>query len=112
MKLITAIIQPGRLEQVKQALTEAGVHGMTVSSARGYGRQGGHKEIYRGSTVKVDLVPKVRVEVLTEDQRVYDLVDAIIQAAATNTVGDGKVWVQTLDSVVRVRTGETGVDAI
>ena len=112
MKLITAIIQPGRLEQVKQALTDAGVHGMTVSSARGYGRQGGHKEIYRGSTVKVDLVPKVRVEVLTEDQRVYDLVDAIIQAAATNTVGDGKVWVQTLDSVVRVRTGETGVDAI
>ncbi|MBI0089683.1 P-II family nitrogen regulator [Bifidobacterium sp. W8113] len=112
MKLITAIIQPGRLDQIKQALTEAGVHGMTVSSAQGYGRQGGHKEVYRGSTVKVDLVPKVRLEVLTEDRRVDELVDTIVQAAATNTVGDGKVWVQTLDSVVRVRTGETGVDAI
>ncbi|MCT6811502.1 MAG: P-II family nitrogen regulator, partial [Bifidobacterium sp.] len=78
----------------------------------GYGRQGGHKEVYRGSTVKVDLVPKVRLEVLTEDRRVDELVDTIVQAAATNTVGDGKVWVQTLDSVVRVRTGETGVDAI
>ena len=95
MKLITAIVQPGRLDQIKQALTEVGVHGMTVSSAQGYGRQGGHKEVYRGSTVKVDLVPKVRLEVLTEDRR-----------------ADGKVWVQTLDSVVRVRTGETGVDAI
>ena len=112
MKLITAIIQPGRLDQIKQALTEAGVRGMTVSSAQGYGRQGGHKEVYRGSTVKVDLVPKVRLEVLTEDRRVDELVDTIVQAAATNTVGDGKVWVQTLDSVVRVRTGETGVDAI
>ena len=112
MKLITAIIQPGRLDQVRQALTEAGVHGMTVSSAQGYGRQGGHKEVYRGSTVKVDLVPKVRLEVLAEDRRVDELVDAIVQAAATGTVGDGKVWVQPLDSVVRVRTGETGVDAI
>ena len=112
MKLITAIIQPGRLDQVKQALSEVGVRGMTVSSAQGYGRQGGHKEVYRGSTVKVDLVPKVRLEVLTEDRRVDELVDTIVQAAATNTVGDGKVWVQTLDSVVRVRTGETGVDAI
>lgn len=112
MKLITAIIQPGRLDQIKQALTEAGVHGMTVSSAQGYGRQGGHKEVYRGSTVKVDLVPKARLEVLTEDSRVDGLVDTIVQAAATNTVGDGKVWVQSLDSVVRVRTGETGVDAI
>ena len=112
MKLITAIVQPGRLDQIKQALTEVGVHGMTVSSAPGYGRQGGHKEVYRGSTVKVDLVPKVRLEVLTEDRRVDELVDTIVQAAATNTVGDGKVWVQTLDSVVRVRTGETGVDAI
>lgn len=112
MKLITAIIQPWRLDQIKQALTEAGVHGMTVSSAQGYGRQGGHKEVYRGSTVKVDLVPKARLEVLTEDSRVDELVDTIVQAAATNTVGDGKVWVQSLDSVVRVRTGETGVDAI
>lgn len=112
MKLITAIIQPGRLDQIKQALTEAGVHGMTVSSAQGYGRQGGHKEVYRGSTVKVDLVPKTRLEVLTEDSRADELVDTIVQAAATNTVGDGKVWVQSLDSVVRVRTGETGVDAI
>lgn len=112
MKLITAIIQPGRLDQIKQALTEAGVHGMTVSSAQGYGRQGGHKEVYRGSTVKVDLVPKARLEVLTEDSRVDELVDTIVRAAATNTVGDGKVWVQSLDSVVRVRTGETGVDAI
>ena len=112
MKLITAIVQPGRLDQIKQALNEAGVHGMTVSSAQGYGRQGGHKEVYRGSTVKVDLVPKARLEVLTEDSRADELVDTIVQAAATNTVGDGKVWVQSLDSVVRVRTGETGVDAI
>lgn len=112
MKLITAILQPQKLDEVKEALSQGGVQGMTVSSAKGYGRQGGHKEVYRGTTYTVDLIPKVRVEVLSDDANTQALVDLIVKTAGTGTIGDGKVWVQSLDSVTRVRTGETGAAAI
>ncbi|MCI1935584.1 MAG: P-II family nitrogen regulator [Bifidobacteriaceae bacterium] len=112
MKLITAIIQPFKLEEVKTALAAAGVHGLTVSEANGYGRQRGHTEIYRGAEYTVDLIPKIRVEVLADDADASALVDTIVEAASTGTIGDGKVWVSSLDSVTRVRTGETGSAAI
>ncbi|GAA0629812.1 P-II family nitrogen regulator [Bifidobacterium pullorum] len=112
MKLITAIIQPHKLDDVKSALAAAGVHGMTVSEANGYGRQRGHTEIYRGAEYTVDLMPKIRLEVLADDADVQALVDTVVRAAATGTIGDGKVWVTPLDSVTRVRTGETGSAAI
>lgn len=112
MKLITAIIQPHRLDEVKEALIAAGVHGLTVSPARGYGRQGGHTEVYRGARYTVDLVDKVRVEVLVEDADAEAVVAAIVESASTGTIGDGKVWVSALESVTRVRTGETGTAAL
>ncbi|NEG69860.1 P-II family nitrogen regulator [Bifidobacterium choloepi] len=112
MKLITAIIQPHKLDEVKEALAAAGVHGLTVSEANGYGRQRGHTEIYRGAEYTVDLIPKIRVEVIVDDADAETLVDVIVKAAATGTIGDGKVWVTPLDMVVRVRTGETGSAAI
>lgn len=112
MKLITAIIQPHKLDEVKTALSAAGVHGMTVSEANGYGRQRGHTEVYRGAEYTVDLMPKIRLEVLSDDADVQVLVNVIVKAAATGTIGDGKVWVTPLDSVTRVRTGETGSAAI
>ena len=112
MKLITAIIQPHKLDDVKSALAAAGVHGMTVSEANGYGRQRGHTEIYRGAEYTVDLMPKIRLEVLADDADVQALVDTVVRAAAAGTIGDGKVWVTPLDSVTRVRTGETGSAAI
>lgn len=112
MKLITAIIQPHKLDDVKAALAAAGVHGMTVSEANGYGRQRGHTEVYRGAAYTVDLIPKIRIEVLSGDADVDAIVAVIVRAAGTDTIGDGKVWVMPLDSVVRVRTGETGLAAI
>ncbi|AJE85716.1 MULTISPECIES: P-II family nitrogen regulator [Streptomyces] len=112
MKLITAIVKPFRLDEVKSALQELGVHGMTVTEASGYGRQGGHTEVYRGAEYKVDLVPKVRIEVVVEDADTEASVDAIVRAAQTGRIGDGKVWVVPVDSVVRVRTGERGPDAL
>ena len=112
MKLITAIIQPGKLEDVKTALAGSGVHGMTVSEANGYGRQRGHTEIYRGARYAVNLVAKIRVEVLAADDEAAALVDRIVHAAQSGTIGDGKVWVTSVESVTRVRTGETGSDAI
>jgi nitrogen regulatory protein P-II 1 len=112
MKLITAIIQPFKLEEVKTALAAAGVHGLTVSEANGYGRQRGHTEVYRGAEYTVDLIPKIRVEVLSDDADASTLVDTIVAAASSGTIGDGKVWVSPLDSVTRVRTGETGSAAI
>lgn len=112
MKLITAIIQPEMLENVKLALAEAGVHGMTVSEIHGYGRQRGHVEVYRGAEYTVDLVPKVKLEIVSDDDNTQKLVDTIVSSAATGTVGDGKVWVTSLESVTRVRTGETGSAAI
>jgi nitrogen regulatory protein P-II 1 len=112
MKLVTAIIKPFKLDDVKTALEGRGVHGLTVSEASGYGRQKGHTEVYRGAEYTVDLVPKVRLEVVVEDFAVDDVVDAIVSAAQTGKIGDGKVWVMPVDAIIRVRTGERGSDAL
>ncbi len=112
MKLVTAIIKPFKLEDVKTALEERGVQGMTVSEASGFGRQGGHTEVYRGAEYTVDLVPKVRVEVVVDDADADAVVDTIVSAAKTGKIGDGKVWVVPVESIVRVRTDERGADAI
>jgi nitrogen regulatory protein P-II 1 len=112
MKLVTAIIKPFKLEDVKAALEAQGIHGMTVSEASGFGRQRGHTEVYRGAEYTVDLVPKVRVEVVVDDADGARVVDAIVGAAQTGKIGDGKVWVVPVESVVRVRTGESGPDAL
>jgi nitrogen regulatory protein P-II 1 len=112
MKLVTAIVKPFVLEDVKGALEQIGVLGMTVSEVQGYGRQKGHTEVYRGAEYSVDFVPKVRVEVLTDDNNADKVVDAIVESARTGKIGDGKVWVTPVETVVRVRTGERGSDAI
>ena len=112
MKLITAIVKPFTLDDVKTSLEEAGVLGMTVSEVQGYGRQKGHTEVYRGAEYSVDFVPKVRIEVVVDDSIVDKVVDSVIQAARTGKIGDGKVWVSPVETIVRVRTGERGTDAI
>jgi nitrogen regulatory protein P-II 1 len=112
MKLVTAIVKPFKLDDVKAALETLGVVGLTVSEVRGYGRQKGHTEVYRGAEYTVDLVPKVRVEVLADDLDADKVVDTITEAAHTGKIGDGKVWVTPVDAVVRVRTGERGADAL
>ena len=112
MRLVTGIIKPFKLDDVKSALETLGVLGLTVSEVRGYGRQKGHTEVYRGAEYTVDLVPKVRVEVLVDDLDAEKVVDTIAEAARTGKIGDGKVWVTTVDAVVRVRTGERGADAL
>jgi nitrogen regulatory protein P-II 1 len=112
MKLITAILKPSKLEEVKTALQEAGVAGMTVSEAIGFGRQLGHTEVYRGSEYTVNLIPKIRLEVLADEADVKRIVDVIVKTASTGSIGDGKVWTTPVDSIVRVRTGEEGVEAI
>ena len=112
MKLITAIIKPFKLDDVKTALEAFGVQGMTVSEASGYGRQRGHTEVYRGAEYTVDLVPKVRLEVLVEDDDADSVAEVIVKSAQTGRIGDGKVWISPIDAVVRVRTGERGPDAI
>jgi nitrogen regulatory protein P-II 1 len=112
MKLVTAIVKPFVLEDVKGALEQIGVLGMTVSEVQGYGRQKGHTEVYRGAEYSVDFVPKVRVEVVADDALADKVVDAVVEAARTGKIGDGKVWVTPVESVVRVRTGERGTDAV
>jgi nitrogen regulatory protein P-II 1 len=112
MKLVTAIVKPFVLEDVKGALEQIGVLGMTVSEVQGFGRQKGHTEVYRGAEYSVDFVPKVRVEVVADDALADKVVDAVVEAARTGKIGDGKVWVTTVESVIRVRTGERGNDAI
>jgi nitrogen regulatory protein P-II 1 len=112
MKLLTAIIKPFKLDDVKTALEAAGVKGITVSEAQGYGRQKGHTEVYRGAEYTVDFVPKVKVEVLLDDANAAEVVDAVVAAAQTGSIGDGKIWVTPVESVVRVRTGERGSDAL
>ena len=112
MKLITAVIKPFKLDDVKSALQAFGVHGMTVSEASGYGRQRGHTEVYRGAEYQVDLVPKVRVEVICDDDDAVDMIGVIVKASQTGRIGDGKVWSVPVETVVRVRTGERGSDAI
>jgi nitrogen regulatory protein P-II 1 len=112
MKLVTAIVKPFKLDDVKTVLKDLSVEGMTVSEVRGFGRQRGHTEVYRGSEYTVDFVPKVRIEVLADDGDVQRVVDAIVEAARTGKIGDGKVWVTGVDTVVRIRTGEMGSDAL
>ena len=112
MKLITAIIKPFKLDEVKDALKAAGVQGLTVSEVQGFGRQRGHTEVYRGAEYEIDFVPKVRIEVIAADDEAESIVDTIIETARTGKIGDGKVWVSTIDSLHRVRTGEAGSDAI
>ena len=112
MKLITAIVKPFTLDDVKTSLQEAGVLGMTVSEIQGYGRQKGHTEVYRGAEYSVDFVPKVRIEVVVDDSIVDKVVDSIVRSARTGKIGDGKVWVSPVETIVRVRTGERGTDAL
>ncbi|HSK25392.1 MAG TPA: P-II family nitrogen regulator [Jiangellales bacterium] len=112
MKLVTAVIKPFKLDDVRSALETFGVHGMTVTEASGYGRQKGHTEVYRGAEYAVDLVPKVRLEVLVDDADADDVLEVVVKAAQTGRIGDGKVWVSPVDAVVRVRTGERGPDAL
>ena len=112
MKLVTAVIKPHKWEDVRAALEAIGVRGMTVSEVSGYGRQKGHTEVYRGAEYTVDLVPKARIEVLVDDLDADKVVDTVVEAARTGKIGDGKVWVTSVDAVVRVRTGERGADAL
>jgi nitrogen regulatory protein P-II 1 len=112
MKLVTAIVKPFRLEEIKEALKTAGVAGMTVSENKGFGRQGGHTETYRGSEYQVDFVPKVRIEVVTDDDVADRIVEVIADAARTGQIGDGKIWVTTVERLVRIRTGERDADAL
>jgi nitrogen regulatory protein P-II 1 len=112
MRLVTGIVQPHRLDDVKAALEAAGVRGMTVSEASGYGRQKGHTEVYRGAEYTVDLVPKVRIEVLVDDADAAAVTEAVVRAAQTGRIGDGKVWTVPVEDVVRVRTGEHGPGAL
>lgn len=112
MKLITAIVKPFKLDDVKDALKAAGVAGITVGEVRGFGRQGGHTETYRGAEYKIDFVPKVQMSIVVDDGAVDTVVDAIVTAASTGKIGDGKIWVTDIGQIVRIRTGESGVDAI
>jgi nitrogen regulatory protein P-II 1 len=112
MRLVTAVIKPFKLDEVKSALEAYGIHGLTVSEASGYGRQKGHTEVYRGAEYTVDLVPKIRVEILVEEDDAQSVVDVVVKTAQTGRIGDGKVWTVPVDTVVRVRTGERGPDAL
>jgi nitrogen regulatory protein P-II 1 len=112
MKLITAILKPSKLDDVKDALHAVGINGMTVSEASGFGRQGGHTEVYRGAEYTVNLVPKIRLEVLVDDKDVDSVLGVIVKSAYTGSIGDGKVWTTPIDQVIRVRTGERGPEAI
>ena len=112
MKKIEAVIRHFKLEEVKNALSEQGVHGMTITEVRGFGRQKGHKETYRGTEYTVDFVPKVKMEIVCGDSQVQPTLDTIMRAAQTGQIGDGKIFVTSLDTIVRIRTGETDEDAL
>jgi len=112
MKLITAVVKPFKLDEVKAALRSAGVVGMTVTEVRGFGRQGGHTETYRGAEYQIDFVPKSKIELVVEDADVDRLVDVLVEGARTGKIGDGKVWVTNIETLVRIRTGESGPDAV
>ena len=112
MRLITAIVKPFKVDDVKAALKDAGVAGVTVSEVQGFGRQRGHTEVYRGAEYTIDFVPKVRIELLVDDADVERLLEAVVAAARTGKIGDGKVWVTAVDQVVRIRTGERGGEAV
>ncbi len=112
MKRIEAVIKPSKLDDVEAALGEIGVQGMTVSEVRGFGRTGGKQEIYRGSAYVVDFVPKIKIEIVAGDEHVHQILEAIRAAANTGQIGDGKIWVSSVDGALRIRTGETGEDAV
>jgi nitrogen regulatory protein P-II 1 len=112
MKLVVAIVKPFKVDDVKEALRDVGVTGLTVSEARGFGRQRGHTEVYRGAEYQVDFVPKARVEVMVEEERLDGVIDAILKSARTGKIGDGKIFVLPVEEVVRIRTGESGPDAL
>ena len=112
MKLITAVIKPFKLDDVKDALKAAGITGITVTEVRGFGRQGGHTETYRGAEYQIDFVPKVSLRIVIDDATADQVVDTIASSAATGKIGDGKIWVTDVDRVVRIRTGEEGADAL
>jgi nitrogen regulatory protein P-II 1 len=112
MKLITAVIKPFKLDEVKGALKNAGAAGMTVTEVRGFGRQGGHTETYRGAEYQIDFVPKVSIELVVDDAQVDSIVEVIATAAATGKIGDGKIWVTSVERLIRIRTGEEGTDAV
>ena len=112
MKKIEAIIKPFKLDSLKEAFSEMGVHGMTVSEVKGFGRQKGHTEIYRGAEYAVDFIPKIKVEIVTTDERADEIVDKIIETVKTGNIGDGKIFVKPVETVCRIRTGERGVEAI
>jgi nitrogen regulatory protein P-II 1 len=112
VKLVTAIIKPFKLEEVKDALRALSIHGMTITEVRGFGRQAGHTEVYRGTEYSVDFVPKVRVEVVADDLDAKRVADTIVMAARTQSIGDGKIWLTPVEEVIRIRTGEMGLDAL
>ena len=112
MKLVVAVVKPFKLDDVKNVLKNHGIQGMTLTEAQGFGRQRGHTEVYRGAGYEVDFVPKLRIEVLVDDDQAEEVVDAIVSSASTGKIGDGKVWVVPAETVVRVRTGERGADAV
>jgi nitrogen regulatory protein P-II 1 len=112
LKLITAIVKPFKLDDVKSALKDAGITGMTVTEVQGFGRQAGHTEVYRGAEYTIDFVPKVRIEILAEDGEADRLVDVITEAARTGKIGDGKIWIEAVERVIRIRTGELDADAL
>jgi nitrogen regulatory protein P-II 1 len=112
MKMVTAVIKPHKVDDVKAALKDAGVQGMTVAEVKGFGRQGGHTEVYRGAEYTIDLLPKVRIELIVDDTDVDTVTDAIVGAARTDKIGDGKVWITPVDRIIRIRTGERDTDAI
>ena len=112
MKLVTALVKPFKLDEVKEALTELGLPGITITEVKGFGRQRGHTEVYRGAEYTVEFVPKVCIEILTDDDDARRVADAIVNAARTGKIGDGKVWISPVDTIIRVRTGEMDHDAI
>ena len=112
MKLVTAVIKPFRLDDVRDALSRIGIQGMTVTEVKGFGRQKGHTELYRGAEYVVDFLPKVKIEVVLDDEQVDGAIEAIVNAAKTDKIGDGKIFVSSIEQAVRIRTGETGSDAL
>ena len=112
MRLVTALVKPFKLDEVKDALSKLGLNGMTITEVKGFGRQRGHTEVYRGAEYTVEFVPKVRIEVLADDDEARRVADAIVEAARTGQIGDGKVWISPVDAIIRVRTGELDHDAI
>lgn len=112
MKVVVAVIKPFKLDEVKDALEDVGIQGITVTDARGFGRQRGHTEVYRGAEYQVDLIPKLRLEIAVDDDQVDEVVKAIVTGARTDAIGDGKVWVMPAEQVIRIRTGERGTDAL